>query len=544
MISALLSDIPLIKLLRRGSRRFDGGMLGMVVVSGLASAGLLAIINAAANAEDSERNGRLLAYFIVTIGVYIYTQRQILFLAIVEVEHLLNDIRVRVADRIRRSELESLDHVGRAEIFGIVSRETQNISQAATTLVTALQSLMMVFFSIAYIAILSKVAFFITIGMIWIGLVLHFRRSTELRRFLQDAQRKENEFLSVLTHLLDGFKESRMSQARSTDLYDHICGISTSVEKVKAKAGTQFSAHYVLTQAMLYGLLASIVFLLPRLSPDHFDMVPKLTAAILFVIGPLSAIVGAVPLYSTANVAATNIFALEETLAQAVADDLVGRPEATTPAEFRRLELRQVTFQYADRGQGSTFRLGPVNLHVDKGEVVFLVGGNGSGKSTLLKTLTGLYHAQSGSITLDDTRVVPETATWYRSHFSPIFSDYHLFDRLYGLGHVPAERVNELLALMQIADKTTFEAGRFTTLELSSGQRKRLALIVALLEDRPILVLDEWAADQDPHFRKYFYETMIPELKKQGKTIIAATHDDRYFGAADRVIKLEYGSQL
>lgn len=544
MISALLSDIPLIKLLRRGSRRFDGGMLGMVIVSGLASAGLLAIINAAANAEDQDRNGRLLAYFIVTIGVYIYTQRQILFLAIVEVEHLLNDIRVRVADRIRRSELESLDHVGRSEIFGIVSRETQNISQAATTLVTALQSLMMVFFSIAYIAILSKVAFFITIGMIWIGLVLHFRRSTELRRFLQDAQRKENEFLSVLTHLLDGFKESRMSQARSTDLYDHICGISTSVERVKAKAGVQFSAHYVLTQAMLYGLLASIVFLLPRLSPDHLDMVPKLTAAILFVIGPLSAIVGAVPLYSTANVAATNIFALEETLAQAVADDLVGRPEAKAPAEFRRLELRQVAFQYADRGQGSTFRLGPVNLHVDKGEVVFLVGGNGSGKSTLLKTLTGLYHAQSGSITLDDTRVVPETATWYRSHFSPIFGDYHLFDRLYGLGHVPAERVNELLSLMQIADKTTFESGRFTTLDLSSGQRKRLALIVALLEDRPILVLDEWAADQDPHFRQYFYETMIPELKKQGKTIIAATHDDRYFDAADRVIKLEYGSQL
>ena len=544
MLSALLSDIPLIKLLRRGSRRFDGSMLGMVVVSGLASAGLLAIINAAANAEDTERNGRLLAYFIVTIGVYIYTQRQILFVAINEVEHLLNDIRVRVADRIRRSELESLDHVGRAEIFGIVSRETQNISQAATTLVTALQSLMMVFFSIAYIAILSKVAFFITIGMIWIGLVLHFRRSTELRRFLQDAQRKENEFLQVLTHLLDGFKESRMSQARSADLYDHICGISTSVEKVKAKAGTQFSAHYVLTQAMLYGLLASIVFLLPRLSPDHLDMIPKLTAAILFVIGPLSAIVGAVPLYSQANVAATNIFELEETLAQAVADDLVGRPEAKAPAQFSRLELKQVVFQYADRGQGSSFRLGPVNLHVDKGEVVFLVGGNGSGKSTLLKTLTGLYHAQSGSITLDDTRVVPETATWYRSHFSPIFGDYHLFDRLYGLGHVPVERVNELLKLMQIADKTTFEAGRFTTLDLSSGQRKRLALIVALLEDRPILVLDEWAADQDPHFRQYFYETMIPELKKQGKTIIAATHDDRYFGAADRVIKLEYGAQL
>jgi len=399
-------------------------------------------------------------------------------------------------------------------------------------------------FSIAYIAILSKTAFLITIGMIWIGLVLHFRRSTELRTLLQAAQRKENEFLGALTHLLDGFKEARMSQARSGDLYDHIRGISQSVETVKAKAGTQFSAHYVLTQAMLYGLLAGIVFLLPRVSPDHLDMVPKLTAAILFVIGPLSAIVGAVPLYSTANVAAFNIFALEETLANAVADDLDGRQEAATPATFARLELKHVMFQYADHGQGSAFRLGPVSLHVDAGEIVFLVGGNGSGKSTLLKALTGLYHPQSGTITLDDTRLVPETATWYRSHFSPIFSDYHLFDRLYGLSHVPAEQVNALLQQMQIADKTTFEGGRFTTLDLSSGQRKRLALIVALLEDRPILVLDEWAADQDPHFRKHFYEVMLPALKQQGKTIIAATHDDRYFDVADRVIKLEYGSQV
>jgi putative ATP-binding cassette transporter len=544
MLHALLTSIPLIRLLRRGSTRFDRSMLVMIVLSGLSSAGLLAIINAAANADDTERNGRLLAFFLATIGVYIYTQRAILFTAITEVERLLSDIRVRVADRIRQSELEALDHVGRSEIYGIVSRETQNISQAATTLITALQSLMMVFFSISYIAILSKTAFMITVGIIWIGLVLHFRRSTELRKLLQAAQRKENEFLGVLTHLLDGFKEARMSQARSADLYRHICNISSSVEDVKTRAGTQFSAHYVLTQAMLYGLLAGIVFLLPRLSPDHVDLVPKLTAAILFVIGPLSAIVGAVPLYSTANVAATNIFELEDTLTHTQAADINGRPEATSPAAFTRLDLKQVMFQYADTGQGSSFRLGPVNLHVDKGETVFLIGGNGSGKSTLLKTLTGLYHPQSGSIVLDDTRVVPETATWYRSHFSPIFSDYHLFDRLYGLGDVPVERVNELLKLMQLSDKTTFEGGRFTTLDLSSGQRKRLALIVALLEDRPILVLDEWAADQDPVFRQYFYETLLPELKAQGKTIIAATHDDRYFSAADRVVKLDYGEQV
>ncbi len=540
MLLDLLNSIPLVRLLRRGSKRFDLKMALVIGLAGLANAGLLAIINAAANARGETSDGRLLATFALTIGVYLYAQRSILFTTIAEVEKLLSDIRIRVADRIRRAELEALDHVGRSEIYGIVSRETQNISQAAATLITALQSMLMVLFSIAYIAILSRTAFFITVGMIWLALVMHFRRATELRTLLTDAQRKENEFLGVLGHLLDGFKEVRMSRARSADVFQHLRSISGSVESVKQRAGTRFSAHYVMTQAMLYVLLAAIVFLLPKINPGYEDLVPKLTAAILFIIGPLGAIVGAIPLYSTANVAATNIFLLEETLEESTSHEVNGNGEAAHPAAFKHIEFRRATFQYADRGQGA-FRLGPVDLRVTSGETLFIVGGNGSGKSTLLKTLTGLYHPQSGAITMDDTLLTPESATWYRSHFTPIFGDYHLFDRLYGLGDVPPERVNELLVLMQIQDKTAFEHGRFTNLDLSTGQRKRLALIVALLEDRPILVLDEWAADQDQVFRQFFYETILPDLKRQGKTIIAATHDDRYFGVADRVVKMEYG---
>jgi putative ATP-binding cassette transporter len=216
--------------------------------------------------------------------------------------------------------------------------------------------------------------------------------------------------------------------------------------------------------------------------------------------------------------------------------------EAPPPARFARIDMTRVVFQYSERGAGTVFRLGPIDLRVNAGEILFIVGGNGSGKSTLLHVLTGLYHPQSGSVVMDDTLLEPATATRYRSHFTAVFSDYHLFDRLYGMSGVSPERVNELLRLMEIHDKTAFEGGRFTTLDLSSGQRKRLALVVALLEERPILVLDEWAADQDPVFRRFFYETILPELKKQGKTIVAATHDDRYFGIADRVVKMEYGT--
>ncbi len=537
-----LTTQPLARLLRRGSQRFDLEMAFFVAFSGLANAGLLAIINAAAeNASNQAANDRLLALFAITIGLYVFAQRFILITSITEVERILGGIRVRVADDVRKADLESLEHLGRSEIFGVVARETQNISQAASTLVMATQALMMVTFSVGYLAILSKTAFVITVAVCGVGILLHLQRAQALTRMLGQAQRKENEFLALLTHLLDGFKEVRLRKARGADLFQHLRAVSGAVEAVKVESGREFSSHFLFSQLLVYGLLAAIVFLLPRVSPEYSGVVLKLTAAVLFIIGPLGSIVNAVPIFSAANVAAQNIFDIEAQLTASSVANQNGRPEAPPPAPFSRIRMQRTVFQYPDRGTGSVFRLGPIDLDVNAGEMLFVVGGNGSGKSTLLKALTGLYHPQSGTLTMDDTLVSADTATWYRSHFAAVFSEYHLFDRLYGLGEVPAERVSELLALMQISHKTAYEGGRFTTLDLSHGQRKRLALLVALLEDRPILVLDEWAADQDPPFRQFFYETLLPRLKRDGKTVIAVTHDDKYFHVADRVVKMEYG---
>jgi putative ATP-binding cassette transporter len=538
-----LDSLPLWRLLRRGSDKFNLEMVWYVVFAGLANAGVLAIINAAAeNASNQETNDRLLALFAAAIGVYVVAQRATLITSITEVERILGGIRVKVADDVRKADLESLEQLGRSEIFGVVARETQNISQAASTLVMAMQAMMMVVFSVGYLALLSKTAFTITVAVCGVGIAMHMRRAQSLTRMLGEAQRKENEFLALLTHLLDGFKEVRLRKARGADVFQHLRAVSANVEAVKTRSGREFSSHFLFAQLLVYGLLAAIVFLLPRVSPEYSGVVLKLTAAVLFIIGPLGSIVNSVPIFSAANVAAQNIFDLEAHLTASSAANQNGRPEAPPPAAFGRIRLERTIFQYPDRGSGSVFRLGPVDLEVNAGEMLFIVGGNGSGKSTLLKALTGLYHPQSGAVTMDETLVSPETATWYRSHFAAVFSEYHLFDRLYGLADVPAARVTELLSLMEISHKTAYENGRFTTLDLSHGQRKRLALLVALLEDRPILVLDEWAADQDPPFRQFFYETLLPQLKREGKTIIAVTHDDKYFALADRVVKMEYGS--
>jgi putative pyoverdin transport system ATP-binding/permease protein len=205
---------------------------------------------------------------------------------------------------------------------------------------------------------------------------------------------------------------------------------------------------------------------------------------------------------------------------------------------FEEINYNKLIFDYTNKNGTSGFRLGPIDLTVKKDEILFITGGNGSGKSTLLKLITGLYFPLSGSIEINGKEAGKEEL---RSLFSPIFIDPHIFDRLYGLDYIDSEKVNQMLEQMELNKKTRFEENRFTELDLSTGQRKRLALIAALLEDRPIYIFDEWAAEQDPHFRKYFYETLLPSLKAQNKAIIAVTHDDHYFHAADRIVKLDYG---
>ncbi|MDP2389215.1 MAG: hypothetical protein Q8N52_02710, partial [Acidobacteriota bacterium] len=336
-MARFLDTLPLARLLRQGSERFNFEMALFVVFAGMANASVLAIINAAAeNASNQEANDRLLILFAIAIGLYVLAQRFTLITSITEVERILGGIRVKVADRIRQADLESLEHLGRSAIFGVVARETQNISQAASTLVMAMQAMMMVVFSVAYLALLSKTAFLITVAVCGVGIAFHMRKARSLTRMLGEAQRKENEFLGLLTHLLDGFKEVRLRKARGADLFQHLRAVSGAVEAVKTRSGREFSSHFLFAQLLVYGLLGAIVFLLPRVSPEYSGVVLKLTAAVLFIIGPLGSIVNAVPIFSAANVAAQNIFEIEAQLTATSAGSQNGRPEAPPPAAFSR----------------------------------------------------------------------------------------------------------------------------------------------------------------------------------------------------------------
>jgi len=244
-----------------------------------------------------------------------------------------------------------------------------------------------------------------------------------------------------------------------------------------------------------------------------------------------------IPSITQANISLSHIEAIN-TQADLILEELEASTNKGVINSFSNLNLSKIEFDYDNENEGN-FGVGPIDFKVKKGELVFIAGGNGSGKTTLFKLLTGLYKPKKGEILINGVSL---SDLEYRQLFSPIYSDFHLFEKLYGYrDKVDDEKIKELIKFMGLEEKVKFSDSGFSSTSLSTGQRKRLAFIAAIIEEKPILVLDEWAADQDPQFRKFFYHEILPDLKKKGTTIIAITHDDNYFDVADRLYKMEYG---
>ncbi len=524
-------------------------IIAIAAVSGIANAALLAVVNAGAASASDGVSLRLFLMFVVAIAIYVLTQRHVLRVSSVEVERIIAQLRASLAYKLRRADLQSLESLGRARIYASMNADTITISQAAAPMILACQGGILVLFSLIYIFLLSQAAFFLTVVLVGLGISIHFQNRAQLVAEMQKSGAKEQEFFEGLTHLLDGFKEVKLSRRRSDGLLAHLRQVAGEVAGFKIQSGVRYAGYYIFTQVLFYVLIGTMAFVLPevpRVLPGFetvdSSQVTRITAAILFIIGPLSLAVSLLPVIRAADNSVGNILKLASVLDRAAAAAKpFEKPGAGMPASFETLEARQLEYTYRDRDGTAAFTLGPLDLTIHRGEVLLLIGGNGSGKSTLLKVLTTLYSPEGGSILLDSVDVKTVGYQDFRELFSGIFSDYHLFDRLYGMPEIDPGRVQELLRLMQLDRKTSFQNGRFLNQDLSTGQKKRLALVVSLLEDKPIYLFDEWAADQDPEFRHFFYETLIPSLRDQGKTIICATHDDRYFDVGDRVVKMEFG---
>jgi putative ATP-binding cassette transporter len=525
--------MPFLQLVRREMQGSLHRLVLMAAVGGVSTASILAAINSGAQAADNGKPSLWPAMlFIVALLLFIKTQNYVLLTATAEIEGIIHKVRVRLMDHVRHSELLPLDEIGRAEIVAAITRETAVLTQASNSLAFAAQGAVLISFVALYVAYLSFLAFALSIVIVGVAAALFHSRNRQIAIATQEASQWENRLYNRLMDLLDGFKEVRINNLRSEDLYSDILEVSRIAANIKIRTQAETFKRMVLLQGSMYAMLGAIVFAVPVLSDTLAGAsIGKTVTALVFVIGACLGLVQSIPILSAANAAAANIERLEARLAAAAAGI---RVEDVQPAtRFDGIEMRNVVFSYVEKSTDSVFKVGPVDFTLRSGELVFITGGNGSGKSTFLKLLASLYKPDSGEITLDGILVTDRTREAYRQLISAIFVDYHLFQRLYGIRDPDPVEVDRLLAQFRLLDKTHLVNGEFDTIDLSTGQRKRLALIVALLEKRPILLLDEWAADQDPEFRRRFYYDLLPTLHRAGVTVVAITHDDRYLDEMD-----------
>ncbi len=517
----------------------------LIITSGVSGSFLLAVINAAAEqAGDESARLRYLLLFMLTLLLFTVTKRVVLFRATIAGERAIRETRIRLADKIRQSELLFIEDTGHGDLYARLTQDTATISQAVPMIFNGYQSSVLLLCGLVYVAVISWPAFLLTVGFLALGGFAYFRQSRLIVKNLKNTTKKEAQFIDAIQHLVGGFKEIKINTAKSNDVHAHLSGIAVETEQLMVSTGQLYVTHLVGTQAMTYLLIAIVVFILPTFDQISSQSVLELTAAGLFIVAPLEVILTAYYFYNKATVALKNIADLESRLDIALENrNMTRTPTASIWEKFQRITLSGVQFKYP--GDRNGYSIGPLDLSIERGTITFITGGNGSGKSTLLKILMGLYTPDSGKLMVDGTPVVENNLPDYRELYSAIFGDFHLFDRLYGMRNINPTEVAELLREMEIADKTNFVNDAFTNLDLSTGQRKRLAMVIARLEAKPVYVFDEWAADQDPGYRRYFYKILLPRLKAEGKTIIVVTHDDAYFvDHADQLLKLDYGQLI
>ena len=531
--------MTLISLLRREAVVSRGDVLLAILASGAANAVILAVINEAARSVGYETlNLRLLAIFVVVMVIYVIGLKYTFDAATLTLEHMLARLRVRIVRKIERSELGLLDQIDKARLFQSLIRGTALISDQQGLLVAAAHSLVMVACAAVYVMTLSFTAFLTILVVVAAGILTYLSRQRDMVRLIQRSSAEELRLVWATTDLIDGLKEIKLSRARGRDVLADLQTTAASLRDAKIATTNLYNKNAVFSQCFFYMLAATIVFVLPRLVEDFAGTAPELVAVVLFIIGPLSTIVSAAPAYTQANQAADTLVRLEAEIDRATGD--LGGDAAPEPLPFsKEIRCRRLEFRYPS-DDAPSFSIGPIDLMIAHGKITMMVGGNGSGKTTFLKVLAGLYAPTAGGLSVDDEPVSPRVLQNYRELFGAIYTDFHLFRKLYG---VPAEAgaIHAEFDRMDIAGKVAYGADGFSTLDLSTGQRKRVAMAVSLLEDRPVLIFDEWAAEQDPDFRRFFYERLLPELRSRGKTLIVATHDDRFFHLADTVVTMEQG---
>ncbi|MFY0567272.1 cyclic peptide export ABC transporter [Archangium lansingense] len=533
----------LVLLLRRSA-----GAVALAVLCGLlsgaSSAGLISRINAIlASGGGLVDRGVVLGF--AGIGVLMLGAR-------IGSQLLLNrlqtrttyELRAQLSKRILATPLRRLEELGTYRLLATLVDDIGSLTQSLLCIPVILLNACIVLGCLAYLAMLSQVVFAALLVFAALGVTSYWIPTLSMMRTQRKARETNDRLFRDFRSLTGGLKELMLHRERREAFLTR--ELLPTVAELRGLQTQVLMRHTLLTSwgmSLFFFFIGLMLFVLPGITPVSSQALVGYTLAALYLQQPLDSIMTLLPTVGQGAVALRHIEQLE--LGEAGTQGLpsaAGPHEA--PASVSRLELCGVTHTYLRDGEGTRFTLGPIDLAIHPGEILFVVGGNGSGKTTLAKLITGLYAPESGEVRLDGKPIGEGERERYRQLFATVFSDFHLFEALLGLASADlADRARGYLERLQLAHKVEIDAsGALSTTQLSTGQRKRLALLTAYLENRPVYLFDEWAADQDPAFKEVFYRQLLPDLKAAGKAVVVISHDDRYFDAADRLVRLESGA--
>ncbi|MBN9134174.1 MAG: cyclic peptide export ABC transporter [Nitrosospira multiformis] len=527
----------MLKYLISQSRVLLAGASLVTVFHGACSVFLIAQINSALTATEGERGTLALVFIATAVAVMLsYVSAAILFERLGQQAHA--ELRSFVARKVLAADYRNLETVGAARIQSALAEHCTHVAEFFVSFPVILMNAVIVAGCLLYMAWLSWQVFLLAILVVGLGSVGYHLAHLRAIRHLNIASEEQDRLFSYFRSLTDGAKELRLNNRKRKAFYEEV--LSGSIETVRRERTfgmSVFVASGGWAQFLLYAFIGMVLFALVSEGPDRALVMTGYALVFVYMVGPLEALLLNIPRANLAKVSAERIEEITRTMTT-----LESETDNSSFPSLQSLALRGVLHRYYHEQSDELFTLGPVDLDFRPGEIIFLVGGNGSGKTTLAKVLVGLYPPEEGQIIFNG-KVVDETnRDRYRQLFSTVFSDFHLFDRLLETGRVDLDNEgNRLLAKLHLQNKVKVQNGAFTTLALSQGQRKRLALAVAYLENRPFFIFDEWAADQDPVFKEVFYRELLPELRAMGKAVLVISHDDRYFHLADRLIRMESG---
>ncbi|MEI7366063.1 multidrug ABC transporter permease/ATP-binding protein [Pectobacterium colocasium] len=525
------------ELLRIVYQQYRWPFLAVILLSLLSAAlgiGLIAFINLQLIETVNQSLSVLpqfLGLLLLLMGVTLVSQLALTTLG----HHFVYRLRGQFIKRILDTNIARIEQIGSAQLLASLSSDIRNITIAFVRLPELIQGIVLTIGSAVYLAWLSPKMLVVTSVWIaitlWGGFMLVSRVYSHLTKVREAEDRLQKDYETVI----NGRKELTLNRERAQKLYEEIYQANAQDYRQNVIRADTFHLSAVnWSNIMMLGVIGAVFFMANNLGWADTNVAATYSLTLLFLRTPMLQAVGALPTLLSAQVAFNKLKRFD------LADYQEPFPAAIAPADWHTLELRDVVFRYDESG----FEVGPINLVIKRGELVFLIGGNGSGKSTLAMLLTGLYTPVSGSLLLDNRPVTAETREDYQKLFSAIFTDFHLFGQMMGpQGTAPdTALIDNWLDRLNMRHKLTLENHQVMNLQLSQGQRKRVALLLAVAEQRDILLLDEWAADQDPQFRRVFYLELLPQLRALGKTIVAISHDDHYFEHADRLLEMHQGT--